>query len=91
MLTKTEGLYESRYTMATALVGQAICDLRWVEEDNRVELLAPALVNYQCALEICAAPGVVKDALRDLELIRAAGVEGLEPVFELLEGPLEKP
>jgi hypothetical protein len=33
----------------------------------------------------CAAPGVVQDALRDLEMIQAAGVEGLEPVFELLE------
>jgi hypothetical protein len=33
----------------------------------------------------CAAPGVVRDALRDLEMIQAAGVEGLEPVFELLE------
>ncbi|MBC8449017.1 MAG: DUF4062 domain-containing protein [Chloroflexi bacterium] len=26
------------------------------------------------------------DALWDLEMIRAAGIEGLEPVFELLEG-----
>jgi len=33
----------------------------------------------------CAAPGVVCDTLRDLEMILAAGVEGLEPVFELLE------
>ena len=33
----------------------------------------------------CAASGVVCDALRDLEMILAAGVEGLEPVFELLE------
>jgi hypothetical protein len=31
-------------------------------------------------------PSVVLDALHDLEMIRAAGVEGLEPVFELLGG-----
>jgi len=28
---------------------------------------------------------MIQDALRDLELIRAAGIEGLEPAFELLE------
>ena len=44
-----------------------------------------ALAEYRQALEVCAAPSVVQDALRDLELIRAAGVEGLEPVFESLE------
>jgi hypothetical protein len=49
-------------------------------------LLAPALAEYRRALENCAALGVVRDALRDLEMIRAAGVEGLETVFELLEG-----
>jgi hypothetical protein len=48
-------------------------------------LLAPALEEYRRALENCAAPGVVRDALRDLELIRTAGTEGLEPAFELLQ------
>jgi len=89
MLSKTAGLYEPHYALATALVGSAICDLRWTEEDKRAELLTPALAEYQRALEICAAPGVVQDAIRDLELIQAAGIEGLEPVFELLEGALE--
>jgi hypothetical protein len=46
----------------------------------------PALEEYLRALENCAAPGVVHDALRDLEMIRAAGMEGLEPAFKLLEG-----
>ena len=55
-------------------------------ENERVELLTPALTEYRQALENCDAMGVVGDALRDLELIRAAGVEGLEPVFDLLEG-----
>jgi hypothetical protein len=48
-------------------------------------LLAAAVDEYRRALETCAAPGVVRDALRDLEMIRAAGVTGLEPAFELLE------
>ncbi len=86
MLDKTAGLYEARYALAAALVGSAVCDPRWAEEGERAELFAPALVEYQRALENCAAPGVVRDALRDLELIRAAGVEGLEPVFEFLGG-----
>ena len=55
-------------------------------QGERVGLLAPALVEYRRALQNCDAPGVVHDALRDLEMIRAAGVEGLEPAFELLEG-----
>jgi hypothetical protein len=33
-------------------------------------------------------PGVVRDALHDLEMIRAAGVAGLEPAFELLGSEL---
>jgi len=32
----------------------------------------------------------VRDALRDLELIRAAGIAGLEPVFALLEETLPR-
>ena len=42
-------------------------------------------------LEITAAPGVVQDAIRNLELIQAAGIEGLEPVFELLENAEYEP
>jgi tetratricopeptide (TPR) repeat protein len=85
MLDKTAGLYAPRYALATALVGYAVCDPRWAQEGERVGLLAPALEEYRRALENCAAPGVVGDALRDLEMIQAAGVEGLEPAFELLE------
>ncbi|RLC91462.1 MAG: hypothetical protein DRI77_13780, partial [Chloroflexi bacterium] len=85
LLDKTAGLYAPRYALAAALVGQAVCDPRWADESKRDGLLAPALAEYRRALENCAAQGVVQDALRDLELIRAAGIEGLEPVFELLE------
>jgi len=85
LLDKTADLYEARYALAAALIGRAVCDPRWAEEGERAGLLAPALEEYRRALENCAAPGVVQDALRDLEMIRAAGVEGLEPIFELLE------
>ena len=50
---------------------------------------APAQAEYHRALENCSAPGVVQDTIRDLELIRAAGIAGLEPVFDLLESALE--
>jgi len=85
LLDKTADLYEARYALAAALVGLAVCGPRWAEEGERAELLTPALEEYRRALENCAAPGVVRDALRDLEMIRAAGVDGLEPAFELLE------
>ena len=88
MLEKTTGLYEARYALAAALVGQAVCDVRWAKEGKRAGLLAPALDEYQRALENCAALGVVRDALRDLELIHAAGIAGLEPAFELLESSI---
>jgi tetratricopeptide (TPR) repeat protein len=82
--------YEVRYTRATAMVGQAVCNPKWSDETIRPDLLAPALTEYRRALEITAAPGVVQDAIRDLELIQAAGIEGLEPVFDLLEKALAK-
>jgi hypothetical protein len=89
MLDRTKRLYEARYALATALVGQAVCDPRWAEEGERAELLAPALAEYRRALESCSALGVVQEALWNLEMIRTAGIEGLEPVFELLEGAKE--
>jgi sporulation-control protein spo0M len=39
--------------------------------------------HYRPALKICTALGVVQDALRDLEMVRTADIEGLELVFEL--------
>jgi tetratricopeptide (TPR) repeat protein len=85
MLNKTSGLYEPRYALATALIGSAGCDPRWAIEGERDRLLAMPLAEYRQALEMCAAQGVVKGTRRNLELIRAAGIEGLESVFELLE------
>jgi tetratricopeptide (TPR) repeat protein len=91
MLDKAAGLYKPTYALATALVGQAVCDPRWADESQRPELLAPALTEYRHALDITSAPGIVQEAIRDLELIRAAGIEGLEPVFELLKNAEYKP
>jgi tetratricopeptide (TPR) repeat protein len=85
MLEKAPSLYKPRYVLAAALVGQAVCDSRWLEENERANLLGSAMNEYRLALENCAAPGVVHNALRDLEMIRAAGVVGLEPAFALLE------
>jgi tetratricopeptide (TPR) repeat protein len=90
LLDKTPGLYEPRYALAAALVGQSVCDPCWAGGSQRANSLTSALAEYQQALHVCAAPGVVQDALRDLELIRAAGIEGLEPVFELLEGAVTR-
>jgi tetratricopeptide (TPR) repeat protein len=87
---KTPNLYEPLYGLATALVGQAVCDPNWADPTQRNDLLAPALAEYRRALDITSASGVVRDAIRDLELIRAAGIERLEPVFELLEGALDE-
>jgi tetratricopeptide (TPR) repeat protein len=89
ILDKTADLYEPCYALAAALVGQAVCDPRWADENERAELLAPALTEYRRALEITSAPGIVQDALRDLELIQAADIEGLEPAFEPLETALK--
>ncbi len=90
-LDETSDLYQPSFSLATALIGQAICDTRWADESQRPELLASALAEYRRALGITAAPGVVQDAIRDLELIRAAGIEGLEPAFDLLENAEYKP
>ncbi len=89
-MLKAGDLYEIHYTLAISLVGQAICDPRWIDAAQRDDLLALALTEYRRALGITAATGVVRDALRDLELIRTVGIEGLEPVFALLEQALNR-
>ncbi len=90
LLDQSPGLYLPQYVLALALVGQTVCDIRWSDPGQRLTLLIPTLAEYQRALDITAAVGVVNDAIRDLELIRAAGIGGLEPVFDLLEGALHE-
>jgi len=82
--------YRAHHILGTALVGRAVCDPRWIDPNQRTDLLAPALAEYRRALDITSAPGTVRDALHDLDLIRAAGIEGLEPVIGLLEGVLNE-
>jgi ADP-ribosyl-[dinitrogen reductase] hydrolase len=84
----TPELFEVRYSLATALVGKTVCDRGWFQEAGRIELLSSALDAYQRPLAVCSATGVIKDALYDLELIRSAGIAGLEPVFDLLNSAL---
>jgi tetratricopeptide (TPR) repeat protein len=91
ILDETPRLYAPRFVLATSLIGEAACDPRWMDEGERAALFAPALTEYGHALENCSAPGVVSDALHDLELIQAAGVQGLQPVFELLERAVAEP
>ena len=86
LLDETASLRCKRYTLAIALTGQAVCDPNGEDENLRSRLLAPALAEYQRALDTCSAKGIVQDAIRDLELVRAAGIEGLKPVSALLEG-----
>ncbi|HNT74630.1 MAG TPA: tetratricopeptide repeat protein [Anaerolineae bacterium] len=89
-LSRTARLHDAQYTLAAGEVGKAVADQEWCLTSQRAQLLTPALAEYRRALAIIAAPGVVRDALRDLELIRAAGIAGLEPVFALLEETLPR-
>ena len=57
-------------------------------EHARKQQWSAALKEYRLAVGVCSAKGIVQDAIRDLELIRAAGIEGLEPIFELLESAI---
>ncbi len=90
VLARTPNLYEPSYALATALAGQTVCDPRWTDVIQHGDLLIPTIAEYRRALAITSAPGIMRDALRDLELITAAGVKGLEPVFELLAGALNE-
>jgi hypothetical protein len=90
MLAETPRLYLSRYVLATALAGQAVCNPTERQIETSSELLTKAIAEYRRAIDTCAAHGVIRDFLHYLELIRAAGIEGLEPVFELLEGALDE-
>jgi len=89
LLDRTANLYAVRHILAAALIGLAVCNPH-CNHTQRADLLTPALAEYRRALDITTARGTVRDALHDLDLIRATGVEGLEPVFGLLEGVLNE-
>jgi ADP-ribosyl-[dinitrogen reductase] hydrolase len=88
MLDKTADLCRPRYTLATALVGAAICSPHWANDSKHDELLSSAFAEYRLALKISNAKGVVQDALWHLEMIQTAGIDRLEPIFELLNSAL---
>lgn len=89
LLAKVPRLYLPRYVRAASLLAQGVCDTGWTDGKARGELLAQPLAEYQRALENCSAEGIVQDAVWNLEQIQSAGVEGLEPVFELLQNALQ--
>ncbi|MCP4542517.1 MAG: ATP-binding protein [Chloroflexi bacterium] len=85
LLDRTHTLYQARYALATALLGQAVCDPDWTQKEKRTELLIRALYEYDQALKNCSERGVIYSALCDLELIQNTTIEGLEPALERLK------
>jgi tetratricopeptide (TPR) repeat protein len=73
LLERTPNSYEPLYALALAQVGSGRPD--------------EALTTYRKALEVCAAQGVVRDALEDLRLLQRAAVliEGIERALKELE------
>jgi len=87
-LQRCDRLYRARYSLATALVGTAVCAADWDEEPHRAALLVPAAAEYRHAIATCPGRGAVKAALQYLAELAATGVSGLEPVTGLLHGAL---
>jgi hypothetical protein len=79
-LARCARLFGARYALGTALVGTAVAAGAWADEGRRSGLLAPAAAEYRLALGSCAGHGIVTATLEDLDQLRAAGVEGLDPV-----------
>jgi len=78
-------LFAPRYGSATALVGLAVSDSAWTDDDKRRRLLAPALRQYNRAKVNCPGHGILLSVRRDLELFRLARPTGLGPCFEILD------
>ena len=86
ILEQTADLSEAHCVMATATLGNAVCDPGWTNKEKRAALLAPILKKYQQLLDMYIAPSLFKEVLQDLAMIQASGIEGLGPIWELLEG-----
>jgi tetratricopeptide (TPR) repeat protein len=73
LLARTPHLFRPLYSLALAYLG------------NRQP--HDALVTYQQALAVCSAPGVVRDALQDVQLLRriSPGIAKWDEVTQLLE------
>jgi hypothetical protein len=68
-LARSGQLYAARFARGLALVAGAVTDPRWGDAGERAALLAPALIELDAAVAICAAPGVLASALHDLDAI----------------------
>jgi hypothetical protein len=77
------------YNLACAKLGLAVSDDGWREGKARKKLLAPVLAAFRAALDTSAAPGMIRDFLREhVYPLQEMGVEGLKPVVQLLEDAL---
>jgi tetratricopeptide (TPR) repeat protein len=85
MLKVEPRLFEQRYTLATALVGCAVCQAGW---EGRATELEAACDSYQRALANCRARGVIRSTLLDLELMQQEGTANPLLCVGLLEGEL---
>lgn len=83
-LERSLDLFSARYALGTALLGSASSASGWSAPAKRREALAEASAEYNQALQICAANGAVSLALGDLRQLADTGVDGLEPVLEML-------
>ena len=79
LLDKTPNLVRPLYSLALAYLGSEQPD--------------EALATYRRALEVCSAPGVVRDALQDLQLLGRISppVAKLDAVTQLLETARDSP
>jgi hypothetical protein len=91
-LELTEEDYHTKYTLATALVGNVV-SRSVMQQEHALDSasLQSALAVYESAMTITSAPGVVEDILCDLKLISVTGIEGLDPIFALLEPTVYAP
>lgn len=88
-LQRCDRLYRGRYTLATAMLGSAVCAAGWANAEQRQALLAPVLAEYEKALQNCPGRGIITATLYNVRQFAAAGMEGFESVTSLLERALE--
>jgi tetratricopeptide (TPR) repeat protein len=82
---------ESLYGLSAAVLGLAITDPGWANPVEREGLLSPALSALQRALAVSAAPGMVREFMREhVWQLQRAGVQGLEPIAIVLERVLSE-
>lgn len=77
---------EPAHVLARAALGLVISDPEWTTPGKRAVLLQPALDRLQDALHLSSVPGMIQSFLQEfLDPLRDLGVEGLDPVAELIE------